>query len=164
MVGHRYNCLENLCSLAVQCNISPEEVERDCREIAERFEELTTTDDNHFTEYDILCALRTYHMATEQAFRRKTEFISKKTGIKLVPNKRNHRKQSLHLKLARASRDILCAERGKDDWRDGAGRPKGSGTAEQKVKDWRLAHPDGRKADCHRDTGLDPKTIRKWWD
>ena len=22
----------------------------------------------------------------------------------------------------------------------------------------------GRKADCHRDTGLDPKTIRKWWD
>ncbi len=25
-------------------------------------------------------------------------------------------------------------------------------------------HPDGRKADCHRETGLDPKTIRKWWD
>ena len=23
---------------------------------------------------------------------------------------------------------------------------------------------DRRKADCHRDTGLDPKTIRKWWD
>ena len=22
----------------------------------------------------------------------------------------------------------------------------------------------GRKADCHRETGLDPKTIRKWWD
>ena len=20
------------------------------------------------------------------------------------------------------------------------------------------------KADCHRDTGLDPKTIRKWWN
>ena len=26
------------------------------------------------------------------------------------------------------------------------------------------SHPEGRKADCHRDTGLDPKTIRKWWD
>ena len=25
-VGHRYNCLENLCSLAVQCNIEPEQV------------------------------------------------------------------------------------------------------------------------------------------
>ena len=29
---------------------------------------------------------------------------------------------------------------------------------------WRQEHPEGRKADCHRDTGLDPKTIRKWWD
>lgn len=26
--------------------------------------------------------------------------------------------------------------------------------------EWRQQHPDGRKADCHRDTGLDPKTIR----
>lgn len=32
------------------------------------------------------------------------------------------------------------------------------------VQQWRLEHPDGRKADCHRDTGIDPKTIRKWWD
>ena len=23
---------------------------------------------------------------------------------------------------------------------------------------------EGRKADCHRETGLDPKTVRKWWD
>lgn len=23
--------------------------------------------------------------------------------------------------------------------------------------EWRQQHPDGRKADCHRDTGLDPK-------
>ena len=22
----------------------------------------------------------------------------------------------------------------------------------------------GRKVDCHRDTGIAPKTIRKWWD
>ncbi len=44
------------------------------------------------------------------------------------------------------------------------GRPKGSGTAEKKVYEWRQQHPEGRKADCHRDTGLDPKTIRKWWD
>lgn len=29
---------------------------------------------------------------------------------------------------------------------------------------WREQHPEGRKADCHRDTGLDPKTIRKWWE
>ena len=34
----------------------------------------------------------------------------------------------------------------------------------QSIHVWRQQHPDGRKADCHRDTGLDPKTIRKWWD
>ena len=37
--------------------------------------------------------------------------------------------------------------------------------AEQvRVYEWRQQHPEGRKADCHRETGLDPKTIRKWWD
>ena len=42
----------------------------------------------------------------------------------------------------------------------GGGRP----AAQDLVYEWRRQHPEGRKADCHRDTGLDPKTIRKWWD
>lgn len=50
------------------------------------------------------------------------------------------------------------------NWREGNGRPKGSGTAQARVYEWRQQHPEGRKADCHRETGLDPKTIRKWWD
>lgn len=41
-----------------------------------------------------------------------------------------------------------------------AGRP----SAQDRVYEWRKQNPEGRKADCHRDTGLDPKTIRKWWD
>ena len=69
VVGTRYNCLENLCSLAVQCNIEPEQVEKDCRRVAVHFEEITETEDNHFTEYDILCALKTYHTGGEQAYR-----------------------------------------------------------------------------------------------
>jgi hypothetical protein len=159
VVGHRYNCLENLCSLAVQCNIAPEQVEKDCRRVAERFEELTTDDNNHFTEYDIICALRTYHTASEQAYRRRIEYISKKTGIQLTANKRNGRKQDVHLKIARATRDILH-----EDWREGNGRPKGSGTAAVKVYDWRQQHPEGRKIDCERETGLSRPTVLKWWD
>jgi hypothetical protein len=159
VVGHRYHCLENLCSLAVQCNIAPEQVEKDCRRVAERFEELTTDDNNHFTEYDIICALRTYHTATEQAYRRRIEYISKKTGIQLTANKRNGRKQDVHLKIARATRDILH-----EDWREGNGRPKGSGTAAAKVYDWRQDHPEGRKIDCERETGLSRHTVLKWWD
>lgn len=40
------------------------------------------------------------------------------------------------------------------------GRP----TAQMKVYEWRKANPSGKKADCHKDTGLDSKTIRKWWE
>ena len=53
---------------------------------------------------------------------------------------------------------------GNREWWNKAGRPKGSGTAQVMVFEWRQQHTDGRKADCRRDTGLDPKTIRKWWD
>lgn len=161
-VGKRYNCLENLCSLAVQCNIAPEQVEKDCRRVAERLETLTVEEDNHFTEYDVICALRTYHNADEQAYRRRIEFISKKTGIPLIPNKRNGLKQSDHLEEARAIRDIRQRRNG-TTWRDNNGRPLGSGTAENKVKEWRLIHPDGKKIECHKDTGLSRVTINKWW-
>lgn len=154
VVGRRYNCLENLCSLAVQCNIEPEQVEKDCRMVAEKFEMLTEDDKNHFTEYDILCALRTYHNADEQAYRRRIDFISAKTGITLVPNKRNGRTQEKHLMGARAIRDI-----NNPNWRDGNGRkPK-----KEIVQKWRLEHPDGKKADCIRDTGLTKPTVYKWW-
>ena len=70
------------------------------------WEELTVDEDNHFTEYDILCALRTYHTASEQAYRRKIDIISDKTGIQLTANKRNGRKQEQHLQLARGIKQV----------------------------------------------------------
>ena len=76
-------------------------------------------------------------------------------------NKRNWRKQSEHIKLMNLIRDEI---NGNKNWRNKDGRPKGSGTAQARVYEWRQQHPEGRKADCHRETGLDPKTIRKWWD
>lgn len=162
VVGKRYNCLENLCSLAVQCNIEPEQVEADCRRIAEHFERLTDSDDNHFTEYDVLCALKTYHTASEQAYRRKIEYIAKKTGIPLTPNKRNGRKQAAHLQMARFIRDEINGR--KDNWREGNGRPKESGTKAQQVFEYRAAHPDAKKIDCERETKLSRHTVLKWWN
>ena len=43
------------------------------------------------------------------------------------------------------------------------GRPKGSGTKEQIVKEYRENNPNARKSDCIRDTGLSKKTVYKWW-
>lgn len=157
VVGHRYNCLENLCSLAVQCNIAPEQVEKDCRELAVVLEELTVKEDNHFTEYDILCALNTYHKADEGAYRRKLEYVANKTGIPLTPNKRNGRPQEQHIKIMNAVRDVLYPD---GNWRKGSGRKQ----KKHVVAEWRKAHPSGKKADCIRDTGLDKKTVYKWWE
>ena len=46
----------------------------------------------------------------------------------------------------------------------GGGRPVGSGTKQAQVEAWQAANPGSSKADCARATGIDPKTIRKWWD
>ena len=56
---------------------------------------------------------------------------------------------------ARAIRDI-----NNPNWRDGNGRkPK-----KEIVQKWRLEHPDGKKVDCIRDTGLTKPTVYKWWN
>lgn len=156
VVGHRYNCLENLCSLAIQCNIPPDVLERDCHEVMIKFESLTDDPDNHFDEYDVLCAMKTYHLADEGAYRRRVEYIAQKTGIHLTPAKRNGRKQEVHLRRIRA---LQKADYPKDEWRNRKGQPSKSSI----VKMWRLAHPDGRKIDCQRETGLSRPTILKHW-
>ena len=160
-VGHRYSCLENLCSLGVQCGISAEQVEADCEELAEYLEKLTVDEDNHFTSYDVKCALQTYYGAGEGAYRRTVEYVSARTGIPLTRNRRNGRTKAQHLKLARFARDLNYADPdGPDGWRAGNGRrPK-----KDVVQRWRAEHPDGRKADCIRDTGLSKPTVYKWWD
>ena len=65
-------------------------------------------------------------------------------------------RQKEHLKRARAVQEV--------DYPGGTWRRKGAEEKKAQVYAWRQEHPEGRKADCHRDTGLDPKTIRKWWD
>ena len=101
--------------------------------------------------------MRTYEEPTESAYRRRIEFISEKTNIPLQRTKRNGRKRAEHVKLMNYIRDEINNNK---NWRDGNGRkPKAD-----IVKEWRLAHPEGRKADCIRDTGLDKKTVYKWWE
>ena len=157
VVGHRYNCLENLCSLAVQCRIDPRQVEQDCRELASFLEELTVAEDNHFTEYDIICALKTYHKGNEGAYRRKIEYISQKTGIELTRAKRNGQPRAWHLQDIRSKKANMKGRAQKFK------RPEGRPSAQRTVELWQAQNPGGRKADCIRDTGLSKPTVYKWW-
>ncbi len=148
-VGFRYYCLENLCSLAVQCNIPPEEVEKDCRRVAEQFEKLTVSPDNHFTEFDIICALQTYHKKQITAYLRNIDVIANKTHIPLVRAKRNGRTQKEHLKRARAVRDI--------DHPDGSWR--GNQSKKVLVLDYRDAHPDATPTQIAKALGISRSTV-----
>ena len=163
-VGHRYYCLMMLAIYAIKCgsNVTQEELEQDCFEIMEHFEELTISDDNHFTEKDVMDALQAYEDKNFITY--PVNSIAYRSGIEIKKNKRNGLKQSEHLEEARAIRDIRAKRKGKENWYDGGGRPKGSSKQKEEIIKWRKNNPDGKKADCIRALGFDKKTVYKWWN
>lgn len=153
--GHRYFCIMTLSMYAIKCNIPYEELEEDAYNLLEPMENISSSDDNHFTEEDIKDALRAYN-DNYATFPRKD--IEKITGIRIDKNKRNYRKQSEHIKVMNLMRDNITHPNG--EWRKGNGRK----SKEQIVAEWRHYNPQGRKADCIRETGLSKKTVYKHWE
>lgn len=155
VVGHRYYCMMILAIYAVKCNIPQEELEQDCFSLMGVFEGRTDNDTNHFTEKDVVSALQSFEDKGVVTY--PLNSIVNRSGIHVERNKRNFRKQTVHLQVARAMRAVK-AEIGENV--SGGGRPEKS----KIVKEWQRQHPDGKKIDCHRDTGLSRMTIDKWWE
>lgn len=164
-VGHRYYDLMCLAIYAQKCSIydadknpnpvTREELEDDCFAFLEPMEKMTETEDNHFTEDDVLSALEAFDDRWTTYPRASIEYRS---GITIPANKRNGQKQADHLEEARAIRDIRSRRRG-ERWDAHNGRkPK-----RDDVLAWRRDHPDGKKIDCFRETGLSRVTIDKYW-
>lgn len=153
-VGHRFYGIMTLAIYAKKCNIDEAELRRDAFALLKPYDDMSEEDINRFTKDDIVCALE---MFNEDYVTFPRDDIAKLSGMTMPVNKRNWRKQEQHLQFARGIREIK-AKLGDDV--TGGGRPSGR----HQILEWRQQHPEGRKADCHRDTGLDPKTIRKWWD
>ena len=153
-VGHRFYGIMTLAIYAKKCNIDEAELRRDAFALLKPYDDMSEEEINRFTKDDIVCALE---MFNEDYVTFPRDDIAKLSGMTMPVNKRNWRKQAEHLGRARVVQGFDDPD-GK--WRNKDGRPK----AQKKVYEWRQQHPEGRKADCHRDTGLDPKTIRKWWD
>ena len=154
--GHRYFYLMCMVIYAVKCDIPKNEVERDMEEVFDYLSEVEHS--NPLTKEDLNSALEIYDRAY---YNFTIDDIEKLTGIRIERNKRNYRTQKEHIKMMNYIRDNITHI--DKDWREGNGRPLGSGTKEHIVKAWKVDNPDGKKIDCHRETGLDPKTIRKWW-
>ena len=153
-VGHRFYGIMTLAIYAKKCGISEEELRHDAFSLLKPYDDMSVEDINRFTKDDVVCALE---MFNEDYVTFPRDDIAKISGLSMPVNKRNWRKQEEHLGRARA---VQAFDDPNGNWRNKEGRP----SAQDRVYEWRRQHPEGRKADCHRDTGLDPKTIRKWWD
>lgn len=66
--------------------------------------------------------------------------------------------------LEQDTREMTEAEKSVFDEAEEKKKERRRTTAVAAVREWRENHPDGTKAACNRDTGLNPKTIRKWWE
>ena len=148
--GHRYWCIMTLATYAKKCGVSREELEKDAYGLIP----LMNTKGDAFTEDDVLHALEAF---TDSYITYPIDTIVNRTGIPIQKNKRNGLKQKQHLYLARRRKEDMKAI----DLPMKA--PEGRPTQEQTVRKWQELHPDGRKADCIRETGLAKHTVYKWW-
>lgn len=160
-VGHRYFCILTLAIYAQKCDVSLEELRTDAFSLLEHFDRFTDDEDNHFTEQDIEDALKGYRLEYNTFPRNSIQYL---TAMKMPVNRRNGRKQEVHVKLMTHMRDTFFFPEG--GWQ---GRKKGSkvtaahSKAAKMVKLWKKMNPKGSKSQCAKDTGLSRPTVTKWW-
>ena len=143
-------------SYTVKCDIPEDELFTDAFSLLQFLDDMSDDEHNRFTKRDILDAMQFYQENYVTYSRSEAERVS---AIPMPANKRNGRKQEVHLKIARATLEIMNEENGNIL----QGRPKGSGEKSKIVEEWQQQHPDGKKADCIRETGLSKPTVYKWW-
>ncbi len=154
--GHRYNCLFCTVVYAVKCDIPKAELAADLKSLLPIL--TSCKPDDPITERDAREALQAYKDELHTYPVRSIQYLS---GIDLKSRspRRNGRKQAEHLEEARLLQEFRHRRAG-TDWREGNGRkPK-----QDVVRRWRQEHPDGKKAQCIRDTGLSKPTVYKWWE
>lgn len=153
IVNHRYFAVMALAIYAIKSGVPYEELERDAYSLVPRLDALTLEENNHFTENDVKSALRAYN-ERYKTFPR--YWIEQLCAISIPENRRNGRTQEEHLELARMARDQRQRKKGAT-W-------NGRKSKGHIVQEWRLNNPEGKKADCIRDTGLSKPTVYKYWE
>ena len=155
--GHRYLSMCALSVIAYKCGVDQDELESDLESLLPVYNKGAV---RQIKPKEIQSALKMYN---EKAMATPRESLEHWQGWEYHPIKRNGQKQRDHLEEARAIRDIRSRRRG-EAWDAHNGRKKGSGSKADQVIQWRSDHPEGKKADCIRETGLSKPTVYKWWD
>lgn len=161
--GHRYFAIMALAIYGAKNDVPFENVQADAFRLVPFLNSLNP--EAPFTKEDCEVALECYD-ARYKTFPIKD--IEKITGIPILRNKRNYQKQADHLEEARAIRDIRMRRQNRD-WREGAGRPKGSKdkgprkNKQQLVQQYRAEHPEANVTEVARALQLSRTTVYKWW-
>ena len=141
---------------AVKCNIPKSEVREDMYKIFDELKEIEHS--NPLEEDDIKSALETYD---RQYYNFTIDDIVKLTDIPIEKNKRNYQNQRDHLEIARAIRDVKMKQQKKVWWNE-KGRPKGSGTKENLVREYLEDNPDYSPTEIARNLGISRTTVYKY--
>lgn len=155
-VGHRYWCVMMLFVYASRSGVPFKEVMSDAMALIPSYDFISLSQDNRFTEDDVKSASKAYNDGKGKF---SIDKIERLTAERIEGKRRNGRTRAEHIKLMNLIRDnIKYADK---DWRNKDGRPK----EQAKVQAWREANPmNTNKSQCARETNLDRKTVRKWWD
>lgn len=149
--GHRYMSMCALSCIAYKCGISREQLENDLIGLLPTYNKGA---ERIVKENEVRSAMKMYN---SKAVLTPRDSLEHWQGWEYKPIKRNGRKQSAHLQRARAVQAIDYPD---GEWRNTKGQPP----KRDIVVTWRKNNPDGRKADCIRETGLDRKTVSKYWN
>lgn len=151
-VGHRYFCVMCLAIYGVKSGISKKQVEKDAIKLIPFLNSMSEIDP--FTESDVNAALECFD---ERYMTFPINDISKISGISIEKNKRNGRKQAVHLMLARGQLSLL---RKLGEVKEG--RPVGSGTKEDYVKNYIKEHPEQSVTEVARALNISRTTVYKY--
>lgn len=148
--GHRYYCIMCLAIYAKKCGIGYDELLKDALGFVKDFDALTTRPENHFNKKDVYDALKAYQ---DEKITVPINSISHFAGFEISKNKRNGRKQALHLQGARALQAIY-----NPNWKQGNGRK----SVKNKVLEYFQNTPNPTVAGCISQTGLSRSTVYKY--
>ena len=150
--GHRYYYLMCLVIYACKCDVPKEKLKADMYEVFDKLKLIEH--DNPLTEEDVESALEVY---SKEYYNFKISDVEYLTDLHIERNKRNGRKQSEHIKRITLLRD---SDYPNGEWRNKNGRP----SAESVVEAFLRENPEARKCDVIRGTGLDKKTVYKYYE
>ena len=147
-----------LAIYGVKCGVPYEQVEEDVLELVPFMNAINPEDP--FTVSDAESALECYDHRYCTFPIKDIEVIS---AIPIKRNRRNGRKQKAHLKVARMIQQLNDEERG-TNWREGNGRPAGSGTKEKIIREYVTAHPNASVSEIAKALGVSRTTVYKHKD